>query len=129
MRDAQSALCSGCVACGSTTPRRRSTKHSPWPSRMGSSTSSALSASCCATSRGTSFDCPSSTTRSQMTMNDDIEQLLTQLRLKPLREIVERELARAQKTKPSYAEFYARILREHYAVMQARSRSEERRVG
>ena len=38
-------------------------------------------------------------------MNDDIDQLLTQLRLKPLREIVERELARAQKAKPSYAEF------------------------
>jgi hypothetical protein len=54
-------------------------------------------------------------------MNDDIEQLLTQLRLKPLREIVERELARAQKAKPSYAEFYARILREHYALMQTKS--------
>ena len=54
-------------------------------------------------------------------MNDDIEQLLTQLRLKPLREIVERELQRAQKAKPSYAEFYARVLREHYALMQTRS--------
>ena len=39
-------------------------------------------------------------------MNDDIDQLLTQLRLKPLREIVERELTRAQKAKPSYAEFW-----------------------
>lgn len=53
-------------------------------------------------------------------MNDDIEQLLTQLRLKPLREIVERELARAQKTKPSYTEFYARVLREHYLLTQER---------
>lgn len=54
-------------------------------------------------------------------MNDDIEQLLTQVRLKPLREIVERELARALKAKPSYAEFYARILREQYLLMQSRS--------
>lgn len=54
-------------------------------------------------------------------MTDDIEQLLTQLHLKPLKEIVTRELARAAKTKPSYAEFYARILREHYALAQARS--------
>ena len=54
-------------------------------------------------------------------MNDDIEQLLTQLHLKPLREIVARELARAAKAKPSYEEFYTRILREHYALTQARS--------
>ena len=54
-------------------------------------------------------------------MNDDIDQLLTLLRLKPLREIVERELARAQKAKPSYADFYARLLREHYTLMQTRS--------
>ena len=37
------------------------------------------------------------------------------------REIVERELARAQKAKPSYADFYARVLREHYLLVQTRS--------
>lgn len=54
-------------------------------------------------------------------MNDDIDQLLTLLRQKPLREVVERELARAQKAKPSYADFYARILREQLTQTQARS--------
>ena len=54
-------------------------------------------------------------------MTDDISQLLDNLRLRPLAEIVERELARAQKTKPSYAEFYARILREQYTHKQTRS--------
>ena len=34
-------------------------------------------------------------------MNEDIDQLLKNLKMKPMREIVERELARAQKTKPS----------------------------
>jgi DNA replication protein DnaC len=54
-------------------------------------------------------------------MNDDIEQLLTNLRMKDMIEIVERELVRAQKTKPSYADFYARILREQYQLLHARS--------
>jgi len=54
-------------------------------------------------------------------INDDIDQLLKSLRLHGLRETVERELARAQKAKPSYAEFYARILREQERLMRERS--------
>lgn len=38
-----------------------------------------------------------------------------------LREVIERELVRAQKAKPSYAAFYARILREQHQYAQARS--------
>lgn len=36
-------------------------------------------------------------------------------------EVVEREIARAQKAKPSYAEFHARILREQEKLMRERS--------
>jgi DNA replication protein DnaC len=54
-------------------------------------------------------------------MDDDIDQLLKNLRLQAMREIVERELARAQKSKPSYAAFFARILREQYQLQRARS--------
>jgi DNA replication protein DnaC len=54
-------------------------------------------------------------------INDDIDQLLKNLRLLGLRETVERELTRAQKTKPSYAEFYARILREQERLTRERS--------
>jgi DNA replication protein DnaC len=54
-------------------------------------------------------------------INDDIDQLLKSLRLSGLRETVERELARAQKAKLSYAEFYARILREQERLMRERS--------
>jgi DNA replication protein DnaC len=54
-------------------------------------------------------------------MTEDIDQWLANLRLKPLREVVEREIARAQKAKPSYAEFYARILREQYQLQKTRS--------
>jgi DNA replication protein DnaC len=54
-------------------------------------------------------------------MNDDIDQLLKSLKMRAMLEIVERELARAQKTKPSYAEFYARLLREPYQLQKQRS--------
>src|SRR5262249_40430622 len=54
-------------------------------------------------------------------INDDIDQLLKSLRLHALRETIERELVRAQKAKPSYAEFYARILREQERLMRERS--------
>ena len=54
-------------------------------------------------------------------MNDDIDQLLKNLKMMPMREIVERELARAQKTKASYADFYARLLREQYQLQKGRS--------
>src|SRR5215475_8267046 len=54
-------------------------------------------------------------------MNDDLEQLLKSLKMGDMREIVERELARAQKTKSSYADFYARLLREQYQLQRQRS--------
>jgi len=54
-------------------------------------------------------------------MNDDLEQLLKNLKMGGIREILERELARAQKTKPSYADFYARLLREQYQLQRQRS--------
>ncbi len=53
-------------------------------------------------------------------MNDDIDQLLKNLKLKRLREIIPEELARAEKRKPSYTEFLARVLREEYQHQQQR---------
>jgi DNA replication protein DnaC len=54
-------------------------------------------------------------------ISDDIDQLLKNLHMAAMREVVERELARAQKTKPSYADFYARVLREQYKLLRERS--------
>lgn len=54
-------------------------------------------------------------------MTDDIDQLLKQLRLGVLRDTVEQELARAQKSKPSYEAFYGRILRQQVAIQRSRS--------
>jgi IstB-like ATP binding protein len=54
-------------------------------------------------------------------MNDDLDQLLKNLKMRAMREVVERELARAQKNKVSYAEFYARLLREQYQLQKQRS--------
>jgi DNA replication protein DnaC len=57
-----------------------------------------------------------------MTMNDDLDQLLHTLRLPRIREILDRELDRANKAKqkPSYSEFLARLLREQYHDQQER---------
>jgi len=54
-------------------------------------------------------------------INDDINQLLKNLHMAAMIGVVEQELARAQKTKPSYADFYARILREQYKLLRERS--------
>jgi DNA replication protein DnaC len=54
-------------------------------------------------------------------MNDDLDQLLKNLKMRAMREVVERELARAQKNKVSYADFYARLLREQYQLQKQRS--------
>jgi DNA replication protein DnaC len=53
-------------------------------------------------------------------VNDDIDQLLKNLKLRRLREIVSDELERAEKRKPSYTEFLARVLREEYQHQQER---------
>jgi DNA replication protein DnaC len=47
-------------------------------------------------------------------MNDDIEQLLTSLKLKRMQEVFDRETSRAEKQEVSYTEFTARLLREEY---------------
>lgn len=56
-------------------------------------------------------------------MNDDLDQLLRNLRLHRIREIIEREIDRADKAKkkPSYTEFVARLLREQYQHQRERS--------
>jgi len=53
-------------------------------------------------------------------MNDDLDQLLKNLRLQHIRSIIERELARAEKKAPSYEDFVARLLREEYQAQQMR---------
>jgi len=56
-----------------------------------------------------------------MKTTDDLEQLCQRLRLKRLLEILPRELARAEKQGPSYADFLARCLREQLHDQQQRS--------
>lgn len=53
-------------------------------------------------------------------MNDDLDQLLVNLRLKHTREILSSQLERAEKIAPSYADFLAALLREEYHAQQAR---------
>jgi len=45
-------------------------------------------------------------------VNDDLEQLLKNLKLRRMREVLPDELQRAEKKKPSYSDFLARVLRE-----------------
>jgi DNA replication protein DnaC len=48
-------------------------------------------------------------------MTEEMDQLLRNLRLHRMREILDRERSRAEKSKVSYDEFLARLLREEYA--------------
>jgi DNA replication protein DnaC len=54
-------------------------------------------------------------------MNDNLDQLLTGLRLNHIQEIIGRELTRAEDKQPSYSDFLARLLREEYLAKQERS--------
>ena len=54
-------------------------------------------------------------------MNDDIEQLLTSLKLRRMLEVFDRETKRAEKKEVSYTEFTARLLREEYHDRQHRA--------
>jgi DNA replication protein DnaC len=54
-------------------------------------------------------------------INEDIDQLLKSLRMQGMRAVVEQELARAQKAKASYSDFYARVLREQFKLQRERS--------
>lgn len=53
-------------------------------------------------------------------MNDDLDQLLKNLKLRRMRDILREELERAEKKKPSYSDFLARVLREEYQHQQVR---------
>lgn len=53
-------------------------------------------------------------------MNDDLDQLLKNLKLRRMRDILHEELERAEKKKPSYSDFLARVLREEYQHQQVR---------
>ena len=54
-------------------------------------------------------------------MDDNLEQLLRNLRLYRILDILDRELARATKKQPSYDDFLARLLREQYGYQQERA--------
>jgi len=53
-------------------------------------------------------------------MDDDLEQLLKNLKLRRLKEVLPRELETAEKQSPSYSAFLARLLREEYQDQQMR---------
>lgn len=53
-------------------------------------------------------------------MDDDLEQLLKGLKLRRIREIINRELERAEKRGPSYRDFLVRLVREEYQTQQMR---------
>ncbi len=54
-------------------------------------------------------------------MDDEIDQLLRSLGLHRMREVFEREVARATKDKASYRDFAARLLREQHSYQRQRS--------
>jgi DNA replication protein DnaC len=54
-------------------------------------------------------------------MDDNLEQLLRNLKLYRLLEVLDRELARATGDQPSYDDFLARLLREQYLYQQERA--------
>ena len=60
------------------------------------------------------------------TTDDELDQLLKNLKLGKILEILERELTKAQKTHVSYRDFLARLLREEY--QHQRERSVEARI-
>jgi DNA replication protein DnaC len=53
-------------------------------------------------------------------MTDDLDQLLEGLKLRKIREILDRELKHAEKHHPSYSTFLSRLLREEHQTQQTR---------
>ena len=53
-------------------------------------------------------------------MDDHLEHLLKTLRLKRIREIIERELEKATERKPSYTEFLVKLLQEEDLAQKER---------
>ena len=56
-----------------------------------------------------------------MSLDDNLDQLLTNLRLKKIKEVLPFEMKRAMDRQSSYNEFLARLLREQYLYRQERS--------
>lgn len=54
-------------------------------------------------------------------MDENLDQLLANMKLKRMRETLERHLEKAAKVQPSYAEFLAGLLREEYSYRQNQS--------
>lgn len=54
-------------------------------------------------------------------MNDDLDQLLVRLGLHRMRAVMDRELERASRERPSYSDFIGVLLREQYAWQRERS--------
>jgi len=54
-------------------------------------------------------------------MNDNLDQLLKNLRLKRMRDIIDQQLEQATKAQLSYADFLAQLLREEFYYRQAQS--------
>jgi len=54
-------------------------------------------------------------------MTDDLDQLLRNLHLPRIREILDREVKRTNRSPPSYEEFLSRLLREEYLYRKTRS--------
>lgn len=54
-------------------------------------------------------------------MNDNLDQLLKNLKLRKIREVIDRELTRAEKHQPSYQTFLARLLRYEFKDKQERT--------
>jgi len=67
------------------------------------------------------------TKKTATTTDDDLEQLLTTLKLKQVLQVLERELARAEKQGSTVREVLARLLREEY--LQRREQSLKYRIG
>ena len=53
-------------------------------------------------------------------MDDDLEQLLENLKLRRMKQILPRELERAEQHTPSYSGFLAKLLREEYQAQEMR---------
>jgi DNA replication protein DnaC len=53
-------------------------------------------------------------------MTDELDQLLERLKLRKLKEILDRELTHAENNHPSYAAFLTRLLREEHQSQQSR---------
>jgi len=53
-------------------------------------------------------------------MIDDLQQLLTHLKLRRILQILDRELENAEQNSPSYADFLQRLLRDEYQAQQER---------